>query len=1049
MMAVTMLVGMTIWSVADQIQTRQIRQLFQTDLLEKLERQAREDRIRFDNRVESYHHAVKLLSSQMQFRRAVARMPQDLETVTIVRNRDVPSWLPDASILRHLVPIQHAILLDGRGRVREIYENDADRISPSLLSLSTLLLRLSHNQSFTTLIDGEPTLLAAETVRDRQDRKAATLLLVAHLNDDFLVQAHQSYEDETIIALIGGEPARVVATSRPDLIGKGERLDELTERYLVTTKSFFDRGGSDLVIQYTALISRAEIDRLSQVILRDERIQRGLTASFLIVAFALIILYITRNIQKVTREVVNLSKDELGIGPRDIPRGDQFRVLIGFFRRFADEVVRAREAKYRRLYESMTDAFVSVDMNGGILDCNRAYMEMLGYAKSELMQMTYLDLTPEKWREAEERIVREEVFTKGHSEVYEKEYIRKGGSVFPVELRAFLLHGRDGQPAGLWAIVRDISERRRSAEALKRSYDEAERFRLMVEYSQQAIGTASLDSIFTYGNSALLRMLDVLSLDEFRTHSFKDFYTNEDLDFVMETVIPAVLEQGKWTGEVPLRSLSGRIVPTIHSLYLIKDGQGNPVSFSNVITDISERKRAEEDLRNAKQFSEGLIKTANVIVVVLNQRGEVVQLNEAGEKITGYRQNELVGRSWFEMLVPRDRYPEMWDAFRRLTETKAFVSTITSPILTKGGVEHVVSWQNSTLATDQGLVTVSFGIDITEKRLAEERYRNILQTAIDGYWLADGSGRLLEVNDAYCRMSGYGREELLQMRIQDLEAAEQPEETARHIEKVISQGADRFDSLHRRKDGTVIHVEVSAQHLQEQGGMFIVFIQDVSERKRAEEEVLASLMEKETLLKEVHHRVKNNLQIIASLLYFQAQKIEEPASLAVFGEARDRLRSMILVHEKLYRSQDLARVDFRDYLGSLIDQLRVSYADESGKVRLRLEVGNLFLPIEVAMPVGMIVNELVTNIFKYAFPQGRGGDAGITIVQNDGVMRMVVSDNGRGISADLVEGQPTTFGLQLVGNLVKQLGGSMSVNRERGTTITIDVPLAASKEVPT
>ncbi|MDH4161452.1 MAG: PAS domain S-box protein [Nitrospirota bacterium] len=702
----------------------------------------------------------------------------------------------------------------------------------------------------------------------------------------------------------------------------------------------------------------------------------------------------------------------------------------------------ASEEQYRTIFDAASDGIIIADpRTQRFISMNLSMMRMLGIEWDDVAGLSVADIHP---ADALSRVAGIfEQIVKGEIDHFDNiPLLHKDGRVVITEGSASWLQMKgDRYLAGFF---RDVTERKRAAEELEQSYAEVERFRLMVEYSQQAIGTANLDASITYGNSALLGLLGIASLEEFRKYTFKDFYADDDLDYLTETILPAVQSQGSWTGEVPLRALSGRSIPTIHNLYLIRDGQGNPVAFSNIITDISEWKRAEEELWSAKQFSDSLIRTANVLVVVLNSRREVLQLNKTGEEITGYRQEEILGRSWFDVLAPRDRFPEVWEDFLRLTKMKEFASTFSNPIVTKSGAERIISWQNSTLATNNGIVTVSFGIDITERKHAEERHRNILKTAIDGYWLTDAKGRLLEVNDAYCRMSGYSRDELLTMAIPDLEAGENPEETREHIEKIMSQGSDRFVSQHRRKNGTLMDMEISVQYSKEQGGMFIAFLQDVTERKRAEDAIRVSLREKETLLKEVHHRVKNNLQIISSVLYFQAQKIVEPASLAVFEEARNRLRSMVLVHEKLYRSRDLAHVDIRDYLQSLVDELRISHAEKSRGLQVHVKVPELYLPIETALPAGMIINELVTNIFKYAFPSGSGGDAWIRIDRQGGTVRIEVGDNGAGIPVGVSADQPATFGLQLVGNLAKQLNGSVAIERGQGTRVVVSFPISSS-----
>jgi two-component sensor histidine kinase len=217
-------------------------------------------------------------------------------------------------------------------------------------------------------------------------------------------------------------------------------------------------------------------------------------------------------------------------------------------------------------------------------------------------------------------------------------------------------------------------------------------------------------------------------------------------------------------------------------------------------------------------------------------------------------------------------------------------------------------------------------------------------------------------------------------------------------------------------------------------------VQDVTVRRLAELQMETSLREKETLLREVHHRVKNNLQIISSLLYFQSKKIRDPEDLLAFREGQDRLKSMILVHEKLYRSDDLMRIEFGDYARALIENIRQSYRPVSARVEVVTEMPLVVVPVEIALPAGMIVNELLTNVFKYAFPEERGGIVRIAVTRLDGGIEVLVGDSGVGLPAGLDPHRPTTFGFQLVHGLASQLGGRVSFERQGGTIVRVYVP---------
>jgi len=212
---------------------------------------------------------------------------------------------------------------------------------------------------------------------------------------------------------------------------------------------------------------------------------------------------------------------------------------------------------------------------------------------------------------------------------------------------------------------------------------------------------------------------------------------------------------------------------------------------------------------------------------------------------------------------------------------------------------------------------------------------------------------------------------------------------------------------------------------------------EIAERRRAEAGLSASLREKEILLKEIHHRVKNNLQIISSLLNLQADYVTDAKALQCFEESQDRIRAMALVHEKLYGAEDLSRIDMGSYIRSLSDKLLRAFL-LPGNVTVSIQAGPVFLGIETAIPCGLILNELMSNIAKHAFPHERSGQVQILLQRRStDQLILIVEDNGVGIAPDIDLTSANSLGLRLVDALVSQLDGTMQLDRERGTKFTI------------
>jgi two-component sensor histidine kinase len=235
-----------------------------------------------------------------------------------------------------------------------------------------------------------------------------------------------------------------------------------------------------------------------------------------------------------------------------------------------------------------------------------------------------------------------------------------------------------------------------------------------------------------------------------------------------------------------------------------------------------------------------------------------------------------------------------------------------------------------------------------------------------------------------------------------------------------------------------VFVEVSAACILYRGKpASLAYFRDVTERNTAEAQARASLAEKEVLLKEIHHRVKNNLQIVSSLLYLQSRVVDDAKTLEALNESQNRIKSMALVHDALYRSFDVAHIDMTEYVSSLVRHLTNSYQREDIPVNVSVDVAHVSFPIDMAVPCGLIVNELVSNALKHAFKTRGDNRVGVALGSADGKFVLSVTDNGVGLSAELDVTQSPSLGLQLVCVLVDQIDGTMEVMGDDGTAFII------------
>jgi two-component sensor histidine kinase len=260
-------------------------------------------------------------------------------------------------------------------------------------------------------------------------------------------------------------------------------------------------------------------------------------------------------------------------------------------------------------------------------------------------------------------------------------------------------------------------------------------------------------------------------------------------------------------------------------------------------------------------------------------------------------------------------------------------------------------------------------------------------------------------------------------------------------EKVTMGDSVSLETVRQRKDGTLIDVSVLASPIfvdETLVGVYGIY-RNITDRKKAEEKLKASLKEKEVLLREIHHRVKNNLQVISSLLTLQSNQIKGKKNMEFFKDSQNRVKSMALIHEKLYQSHNLARINFKEYLSTLVNGLFRSYHTRSSNITLKLDVEDVSLEVDSAIPCGLIVNELVSNSLKYAFPDERKGEIRVALRSlNKKNIELVVSDNGIGIPDDFDVRKAESLGLHLVTILAEdQLDGEIKLSRDHGTEFRI------------
>ncbi len=508
--------------------------------------------------------------------------------------------------------------------------------------------------------------------------------------------------------------------------------------------------------------------------------------------------------------------------------------------------------------------------------------------------------------------------------------------------------------------------------------------------------------------------------------------------------------------------------------------QGNPEYFEarlvpylpdqvlQIVRNVSKRKRAEVALRQSEELFRQLFEEAPIAITLIHPTtGQFLRFNNTLCQMTGYTPSELATMTISDLTHPDDIASDFAGLRTMLAgETSPF--QLEKRYIHKQG--HAV-WVHLTacLVHDQaGRPCYSLGMlrDITERKHAEAelvRNRDLFQAmfeeSADAIFLVDPTTMLIsncnqravelfEVEDRSVLVGVYGptlhKHPLTPEQADTLFVqTEKQGHTQLEVEYVTHKGRSFWGSL------AVKLIVVGGRQMR------LVRVTDISDRKKADAQLRASLQEKEVLLKEIHHRVKNNMQVISSLLRMQARRSSDWQAICALQEAQHRVQSIALLHEQLYQSPDLSQIDIQQYICNLVHTLLQSYSTCPEQVRVAIDTGNIKLNLTTAIPCSLIINELVSNALKHAFPDNQPGEISITIhqeavlspavdltssqqPQRQGVL--TVRDSGIGMPAHLLSQPANSLGLQIVQSLVEQLHGTLSIHGVAGTVVQIVFP---------
>jgi PAS domain S-box-containing protein len=736
------------------------------------------------------------------------------------------------------------------------------------------------------------------------------------------------------------------------------------------------------------------------------------------------------------------------------------------------------DEKFRNLVERANDG-IAIIQDTGFKYANPYLAEMVGYSIDELFQKTYTDfIHPDELPMVTERHKRRLAGEKVPS-IYESAVMRKDGRKVLVEfnVRESVSHGK---PI-FFVIIRDITERRK-AEKIQR---------YVYRISEAAYSAENLQEFYQAIHKIIAELMPakdnfyIALLDEESGMLHFPYFVDEEeenpgpqplgeglTEYVLRTgqsllASPEVFTDLEKKGEVvsigppsidwlgvPLK-IKGKTIGVL-TVQSYTEGVRYTEEEKNILTFIAEqvamaieRKQATQALSQGEKQLRALIEAMPDSIYFKDPEGRNIIVNRAYEKLVGKKRKDMLGKTDAEILPPM-LAEECRKSDEKVLKTGKTYQGEEKLLHQEGGITFFETTK-SPIHDESGAIAGLVGVsrDITERKKteealeeSEERYRDLVEKAGIAILIDDREGNFKYANRRYAELFGYSEKELESQSIHSVVHPDDLDMVLRYHNRRIQrkEAPSRYEFKGMRKDGTSIYLEVDAKAILKEKKVVGTrsYIWDITDRKMAEEKLKASLKEKEVLLREIHHRVKNNLQIISSLLNLQSRHIKDEPSLDMFQESRNRVRSMALVHEKLYRSGDLAKIDISEYIQSLANHLFVSYGVNSSSIELNVEVKDVYMDINTSIPCGLIINELVANSLKHAFLGRKKGKIRIFLQsENKSQFRLVVSDDGVGLPGSLDVSKNESLGLQLVTMLIEQLHGTLTIDRNHGTSFEI------------
>jgi len=706
-------------------------------------------------------------------------------------------------------------------------------------------------------------------------------------------------------------------------------------------------------------------------------------------------------------------------------------------RKLAEEAQIESEMRYRRLFEAAQDGILILDADTGqIVEANPFLINLLGFSREQFLGKKIWEIG----------LFKDIVANKDNfQELQREEYIRyedlpletADGRKIAVEFVSNVYEVNDTKV--IQCNIRDITDRKLAEEA---QIESEMRYRRLFETAQDGILMLDAETgQIVEANPFLVKLLgfsheQFLGKKIWEIGLFKDIIANKDNFQELQR------EEYIRYEDLPLETADGRKI-AVEFLSNVYEVNNTKVIQCN-IRDNTERKIAEESQIESEMRYRRLFETAQDGILMLDaDTGQIVEVNPFLIKLLGFSREQFLGKKIWEIGLFKDIIANK-DNFQEL-QREEYIRYEDLPLETADGRKIAVEFLSNVYEVNNTKVIQCNIRDINKRKLVEEALSQ-KNKELDGYFtntldllfIADKDGHFRRLNREWELALGYSPAELEGKQFLDFVHPDDTEASLNAMSE-LSQGKIvlQFTNRYRHRSGSYRWIE---WRLFPAGDLIYASARDVTEREMMTELVERSLAEKETLLKEIHHRVKNNLQIITSILNLQIRKTTDLPTIEALKDSQNRVRSMALIHEHLYRDKDLSHINLGNYLRSLGSGLFDTYEAANHDIRFDLNILDIFLDINTSIPLGLISNELITNSLKYAFVGKKSGKITVSASENPTTLTFIVADDGVGMPPHITLKKQKSLGLRLVNSLTRQLHGIMTIDRSNGTKFVFSIP---------